>query len=48
MGLLIASWSLLNVLGITDTSSDIFWCIAGLGLVIEGIIELYYEKQDDN
>jgi hypothetical protein len=47
MGLLIAGWSLLNVLGITNTSSDIFWFLAGLGLAIEGIIELYYERQEN-
>ena len=47
MGLLIATWSFLNVFGITDTSSDIFWSLAGLGLATEGFIELYYERQAD-
>jgi hypothetical protein len=47
MGLLISTWSFLNVLGITDTSSDIFWSLAGLGLATEGFIELYYEKQSE-
>ena len=45
MGLLIATWSLLNVFGITETSSDIFWSLAGLGLATEAFIELYYERQ---
>jgi hypothetical protein len=45
MGLLISTWSFLNVFGITDTSSDIFWSLAGLGLATEGFIELYYERQ---
>jgi hypothetical protein len=45
MGLLIATWSFLNVLGITETSSDIFWSLAGLCLATEGFIELYYERQ---
>jgi len=47
MGLLIALWSFLNVIGLTNISSDIFWSIAGLGLAIEGFIELYYERQDE-
>jgi len=45
MGLLIASWSFLNVVGITNTSSDVFWSLAGLGLATEGFIELYYERK---
>ena len=48
MGLLIASWSFLNVLGITNTSSDIFWSLTGLGIAIEGFIELYYEKKGND
>jgi len=47
MGLLIAIWSFLNVIGITTTSSDIFWSLAGLGLATEGFIELYYERKAD-
>jgi hypothetical protein len=48
MGLLISLWSFLNVIGITDTNSDLFWAIAGLGVAIEGFIELYYEKRNVN
>jgi hypothetical protein len=48
MGLLIATWSFLNVLGITNTSSDIFWSLTGLGIAIEGFIELYYEKKGND
>jgi hypothetical protein len=47
MGLLISIWSFLNVIGITNTSSDIFWSLAGLGLATEGFIELYYERKGD-
>jgi hypothetical protein len=48
MGLLIAIWSFLNVVGITDTSSDVFWSLAGLGLATEGFIELYYERKEES
>ena len=46
-GGIIAIWAFLNVLGITNTDSDLFWCIFGVGAAIEGIIELYYERQED-
>jgi len=48
MGLLIATWSFLNVIGITNTSSDIFWSLAGLGLATEAFIELWYERRADD
>ena len=48
MGLLIASWSFFNVVGITNTSSDVFWSLAGLGLATEGFIELYYERKEES
>ena len=47
IGAVIAVWSMLNAFGVTNTPSDVFWSIAGIGLVVEGVIELYYEHQAD-
>jgi hypothetical protein len=47
IGLILSSMAIFNVIGWTDTNSDLFWAIAGLGLGIEGIIELYYEGKEE-
>ena len=47
MGVVIFSLSFANVLGLTNINSDLFWAIAGLGLAVEGVIELYYEGKED-
>ncbi len=46
-GVLIAILSVFNVLGITDINSDLFWAIAGCGLVLESVMELVYAKKED-
>lgn len=43
-GILMAAGTLLKLLGVINISSDWFWFIAGLGIIIEGIINLF--KQD--
>jgi uncharacterized membrane protein len=40
LGLILAMGSLLKILGILDISSDWFWFLAGLGLVMEATISL--------
>ena len=47
LGILVVVWSTLNVLGITNTSSDVFWALFGLGAVVEGLIELFYGEEED-
>ena len=47
LGMLVVVWTTLNVLGITNTSSDVFWALFGLGAVIEGLIELFYGDEKD-
>ncbi len=37
-----------KLLGFYDTSSDWFWFIASIGLIIEGIISLVKQKKFDN
>ena len=44
-GLLIAVGSLLKLASIYDFSSDWFWFLAGLGLVVEGFISLLKQRQ---
>jgi len=39
-GALMFIFSLLNVFGITNINSDVFWAIAGMGLLVEGFIEI--------
>jgi len=39
LGLFLLILPQLNVLGITEIDSDTFWSLAGLGLLIEGLIE---------
>lgn len=48
MGIIIATWSFLNVIGVTNTPSDAFWCLAGVGIAAEGFIELWYERRGND
>jgi len=45
VGIIIAVLAFLNVFGITNINSDLFWALAGLGLVIEGFIERHKWKK---
>ena len=47
VGLLILIATLLKLLGAVDFSSDWFWFIAGLGLIIEGMISFKKQKKFD-
>jgi hypothetical protein len=47
MGLLIAGLSLVKVLGYYDFSSDWLWFLAGVGLMVEGIISLNKQRRFD-
>ena len=47
IGFLIAVGSLIKILGYYDFSSDWFWLLAGVGLVIEGIISFIKHKKFD-
>lgn len=47
VGIVIAAGSLVKLLGIYDFSSDWFWFLAGLGLVVEGTISLVKQKRFD-
>ena len=44
-GMLLTIIPLLNVFGITEINSDLFWTLAGVCLTVEGVIELYYEQK---
>ena len=48
MGLLIAILSLSNVLGYTNLDSDVFWAVAGLGLAVEGSLELWFASKEED
>ena len=47
MGLIISVTSILSVLGYAHIDSNVFWTLAGLVVVGEGIIALYYERKED-
>ena len=47
VGVLIAIGSLIKILGVYDFSSDSFWFLAGIGLVVEGAISLIKQKRFD-
>jgi len=47
VGLLIAVGSFLKVMNVISISSDWFWLLAGLGLVVEGIISLVKQRKFD-
>ena len=47
IGLIIALGSFVKLLGIYDFSSDWFWFLAGVGLIIEGTISLIKQRRFD-
>ena len=47
-GLVTAIWAGLNVVGVTNTDSDIFWALFGVAAAIEGIIELWYGRYEND
>lgn len=44
-GLLLTVLPVLNIMGHTNFSGDFFWMLAGLCLLIEGVLELHYERR---
>jgi len=44
-GVLLTILPVMNLLGFTHFTGDLFWMLAGLCLLIEGVLELYYEKR---
>ena len=44
-GLLLTILPIMNILEVTNISGDYFWALAGACLMVEGIIELYYERR---
>lgn len=47
IGILMTAGTLIKLLGIKDFSSDWFWLLAGVGLVVEGSISLVKQKRFD-
>jgi hypothetical protein len=47
IGIIIAIASLIKLLGISNFSSDWFWFLAGLGLIVEGAISFVKQKRFD-
>lgn len=47
VGIAIAVGSLIKLLGFYDFSSDWFWFLAGIGLVVEGAISLVKQRRFD-
>ncbi len=47
VGILMVLGTLIKLAGLTDFSSDWFWLIAGIGLVIEGAISISKQKKFD-
>jgi len=47
VGLIIAVGALTKLLGLYDFSSDWFWCLAGIGLIVEGTISLVKQRRFD-
>ncbi|MFA5174427.1 MAG: hypothetical protein WC438_04570 [Candidatus Pacearchaeota archaeon] len=48
VGIILSISTLLKLLGFYDISSDWFWFIAGLGLIVEGTISFIKQKKFDN
>lgn len=48
VGLVMSVGTLLKLLGFYDISSDWFWFIGGVGLVVEGTISLLKQKTFEN
>ncbi|MDD5193342.1 MAG: hypothetical protein PHF67_02030 [Candidatus Nanoarchaeia archaeon] len=47
IGILMTIGTLIKLLGIKDFSSDWFWLLAGVGLIIEGSILLVKQRKFD-
>lgn len=47
VGVLIALGTSVKLLGLYDFSSDWFWFLAGVGLIVEGVISLVKQKKFD-
>ncbi len=47
VGFILAFSALIKVTGIYDFSSDWFWFLAGLGLIVEGAISLIKQRKFD-
>ena len=47
VGLIMSIGSLIKLLGISDFSSDWFWFLAGVGLIVEGSITLAKQRKFD-
>lgn len=47
VGILMTLGTLIKLLGIYDFSSDWFWFLAGVGLVVEGTISMIKQKRFD-
>lgn len=45
VGIALVIGTLLKLLGVVNVDSDWYWCLAGFGLVIEGIISLVKQKK---
>ena len=48
ISVIITVWAMLNYVGITQSVSDIFWALFGLGLAIECCIILWTELKEGN
>ena len=46
IGFLITILSMAKVVGWLELSSDVFWAIAGIGVMVEACVELYYEGKE--
>lgn len=47
VGLLMTAGTLIKLTGVYEFSSDWFWFLAGVGLIVEGIISLIKQKRFD-
>lgn len=47
VGILMTLGTLIKLMGIYDFSSDWFWFLAGVGLVVEGTISMIKQKRFD-
>jgi len=47
VGFILAVGAFIKVLGIYDFSSDWFWFLAGLGLIVEGTIAMIKQRRFD-
>jgi len=47
VGVLMTIGTLVKLLGVYDFSSDWFWFLAGVGLVVEGTISMIKQKRFD-